>query len=147
MDDFDAFGNEIQNFVEGDLPHFFVGHFTAAEDNHDLDAVTVFEELADFADFDPEVVVTDFEADFHRFELGLFFTSFFAILGFFFHLLVLVFTPVDDFDNGRVGIAGDFHQINTLFSSDFLSVTAGHDAKLFTTRTDYAYFWVADFSV
>lgn len=129
------------------MTKFFVCHLTAAEDNHDLDAVAVFKKTLDFADFDIKVVVADFEANFHRFKLGLFFTGFFAIFGFFFHLLVLVFTPVDDFDNWWVGIGCNFNQVDTLFFSDHLRVAARHDAELLSISSNYADRRVADFSV
>ena len=109
--------------------------------------IAVFEEAADFADFDVKVVVADLEANFHLLELGLFFASLFAVFGFFFHLLVLVFAPIDDFDDGRVGIRGDFHEVNTGVSSEKLGVTARHDTELFSIRSNYANFRVADFSV
>ena len=144
-DDF-AF-EETKDFVEHLLTHFLVRHFTTAEDDHDFDVVAVVEEATDFADFDVKVVVADFEANFHRFELGLFFAGFFAVFGFFFHLLVLVFTPIDDFDDGRVGIRGDFHEVNSSVSSEKLGVTARHDAELLSIRSNYANFRVADFSV
>ena len=124
-----------------------MGHFTPAEDDHDFDVVAVLEEAADFADFDVKVVVADLEANFHLLELGLFFAGLFAIFGFFFHLLVLVFAPIDDFDDGRVGIRGDFHEVNAGVSGEKLGVTARHDAELLSIRSNYANFRVADFSV
>ena len=146
FDDSFAF-KESEDFIEHLLPHFFVGHFAAAEDNHDFDVIAVLEKAADFADFDVKVVVADFEAKFHLLELGLFFASFFAVFGFFFHLLVLVFTPIDDFDDRRVGVCGNFHEVNTCVSGEKLGTSARHDAKLLSIRSNYANFRVADFSV
>ena len=103
------FGEKAEHFVEEVLADFFVSHFATAENDHDFDVVAVFEKAFDFADFDVKVVVADFEANFHLLELGLFFASFFAVFGFSFHLLVLEFAPIDDFDDRRVGVSGDFH--------------------------------------
>ena len=114
-----------------------MGHFAATEDDNDSDTIAVGEELLNFAEFDVKVVVADFEADFHSFELGLFFAGFFTIFGLFFHLLVLVFAPVDDFDNGRVGVGGDFHQVNSLFTGEQLRVAAGHNTQLLSISTNY----------
>ena len=80
LDNLDVFGNEGEDFVENDLTKLFVRHFATAEDNHNLDTVSVFEETLDFADFDIKVVVADFETDFHRFELRLFFAGFLRFL-------------------------------------------------------------------
>ena len=146
FDDSFAF-KEGEDFVEHLLPHFFVGHFAAAEDNHDFDMIAILKETFDFADFDVKVVVADFEAKFHLLELGLFFASFFAVFGFFFHLLVLVFTPIDDFDDRRVGVCGNFHEVNTCVSGEKLGTSARHDAELLSIRTNYANLRVADFSV
>ena len=142
-----AVSEESEDFVEHLLPHFFVGKLATTEDNHDFDVVSVVEEAANLADFNVKVVVANLEADFHLLKLGLLFASFFAIFGLFFHLLVLVFAPIDDFDDGRVGIRGDFHEVNTGVSGEKLGVTARHDAELLSIRSNYANFRVTDFSV
>ena len=105
-----------------------MGHLATTEDNHDFDTITVVEEAADFADFDVKVIVADLEADFHLLELGLFFASFFAIFGLFFHLLVLVFAPIDDFDDRRVGGGSDLDEVDTGFPGKKLGFAAGHNA-------------------
>lgn len=114
-----------------------MGHLATTEDNDDFDTVAVGEKLLDFAEFNVKVVVADFETNFHSFKFGLFFASFFTILGLFFHLLVLVFTPVDDFDNGRVGVGGNFHQVYSLFAGEQLRIAARHDAELLSISTNY----------
>ena len=129
------------------MPHFFVGEFATAKDDHDFYMVPVFEETANFADFDVKVVIADFEADFHLLELGLLFASFFAIFRLFFHLLVLVFSPIDDFDDGRIGVRGNFHEVDAGVACDKLGFTARHDAELLSIRTNYANFRITDFSV
>ena len=130
-------GKQRSDTVHHSLTEFLMGHFAATEDDNDSDTIAVGEELLNLAEFDVKVVVADFEADFHSFELGLFFAGFFTIFGLFFHLLVLVFAPVDDFDNGRVGVGGDFHQVNSLFTGEQLRVAAGHNTQLLSISTNY----------
>ena len=141
------FGEKAEHFVEEVLADFFVSQFATAENDHDFDVVAVFEKAFDFADFDVKVVVADFEANFHLLELGLFFASFFAVFGFFFHLLVLEFAPIDDFDDRRVGVSGDLDKIDTGVTGEKLSLTARHDAELLSISSNYAYFRVTNFSV
>lgn len=145
--DNDVFSKEFNDFVEELLADFFVGHFATTKDDHDFYTISVFEETFDFTDFDVKVVVADFEANLHLLKLGLFFTGFFAIFGFFFHLLVLIFAPIDDFDDRRVGVCSDFYKVNTFVSGENLGFAARHDAELLSISSDYANFWVTDFSV
>ena len=124
-----------------------MGHLAATEDNHNLDTVAVFKEAFDFADFNVKVVIRDFEANFHLFELGLFFAGFFAVFSFFLHLLILVFTPVNNLDDRRIGVGRNLDEIDTLVSGKDLGVSATHDAELLTTGSNYANFFITDFSV
>ncbi len=124
-----------------------MSHFAATEDNHDFYTIAVFEETFDFTDFDVKVVVAYFEANFHLFKLGLFFAGFFADLGFFFHLLVLVFTPIDDFNDRRSCSRGNLYKINAFVSGESEGFAARHEAELFSIRSNYANLGVADFSV
>ena len=128
LGDLEIFRNERKNLIKHSLSEFFMSHFATTENDHDLDAVTIFEEAFDFADFDIKVVVANLQANLHCFKLGLFFAGLFTILGFFFHLLVLVFTPVDDFDNWWIGVSRNFYQVDSLFLGDKLRVAARHDA-------------------
>ena len=124
-----------------------MSHLATPEDDHNLHAVTILEEFVNFAEFDTEVVVADFQAEFHRFKLRLFFAGFFAIFRLFFHLLVLVFTPVDDFDNRGIRISGNLDKVNTLVVGDGLSFFTRHDAELLTAGANYADFWITNFSI
>ena len=124
-----------------------MSHFATTEDNHYLDAVSVIKEAFNFADFNVKVVVRDFEADFHCLKLRLFFASFFTVFCLLLHLLVLVFTPVDDFDNGRVGVSRDFDEVNSLISGEKLGISATHDTELLPICSNYTYLFIADFSV
>ena len=86
---------------------FFVSHFAATEDDHNLDTIAVVEQLEDFAAFNIEVIFPNFQTKSDLFELGA--LGFFLSAGLLLHLLILVFAPVDDFDNWRIGVRGDFH--------------------------------------
>lgn len=88
---------------------FFVGHFAATEDNHYFDTIAIFEQLEDFAAFNIEVIFPNFQTKPNLFELAT--LGVFLGAALFFHLLVLVFTPIDDFDNWRVRIWRNLDQI------------------------------------
>ncbi len=142
-----VFGEKTENLVQEVLTDFLVRHFATAEDNHDFDVVAIFEETFNFADFDVKVVVADFETDFHLLKLGLFFASLFAIFSLFFHLLVLVFAPIDDFDDRRVGVSGNLDEVDASVTGEKLGFTARHDAELLSISSNYAYFRITNFSV
>ena len=142
-----VFGEKTEDLVQEILTDFFVRHFATAEDNHNFDVVTIFKETFDFADFDVKVVVADFETDFHLLKLGLFFASLFAIFSLFFHLLVLVFAPIDDFDDRRVGVSGNLDEVDASVTGEKLGFTARHDAELLSISSNYAYFRITNFSV
>ena len=124
-----------------------MGHFAAAKDDHDFYAISIVEKTVNFAEFYIKVIIADFEANFHLFKLGLFFAGFFADLGFFFHLLVLVFTPIDDFNDRRSCSRGNLYKINAFVSGESEGFAARHEAELFSIRSNYANLGVADFSV
>ena len=142
-----VFGEKTEDFVQEFLTDFFVRHFAATEDNHDFDMVAIFEETFDFTDFDVKVVVANFETNFHLLELGLFFASFFAIFRLFFHLLVLEFAPIDDFNDRRVGVSGNLNEVDASVTGEELGLTARHNAELLSISSNYAYFGITDFSV
>ena len=81
---------------------FFVSHFAATEDNHDFNSVAIVEQFEDFAAFNIEVIFPNFQTKSDLLKFG----SFGVLLGtsLFFHLLVLVFTPIDNFYNRRIGV-------------------------------------------
>ena len=142
-----VFGEKTEDFVQKLLTDFFVRHFATAEDDHNFDVVAIFEETFDFADFDVKVVVANFETDFHLLELGLFFAGFFAILCLFFHLLVLELTPIDDFNDRRVGVSGNLDEINASVTGEKLRLATRHNAELLSISSNYAYFGITNFSV
>jgi hypothetical protein len=67
------------------------------------------------------------QADFLNFDLGLGFAS----LAFFFGKLEKIFTHVNDFDNWRVCVCGDFHQVKPGVSGGLLGNFDRNDAPVF----------------
>ena len=124
---------------------FFVGHFATAEDNHDFYPIAIFEELEDFAAFNIEVILPNLQTKSNLFEFAAFGVFLSATL--FFHLLVLVFTPIDDFNNWRICIWRYLYQIKSRIACSELSIATRHDAKLRTVSTNYTNLGMTDFSV
>ena len=79
-----------------------MGHLATTVENLDTDLVTIGEKGADFPQLYLEVTRADLEPEPHLFEFAL--LAALAVFLLFLHLLVLVFTPVDDFCNGWVGV-------------------------------------------
>lgn len=108
------FNNDV--FTEGDNNAFhelksklLVGIFTAAIHQLYPNLVAVIQKVSDFLELDIEVVLANFEAEAYLLEfthLGML-----AVPLLLFHLLILVFTPVDDFGNRRRCLWGDLNQI------------------------------------
>jgi len=124
-----VFADEVEDFLGEGVTDFAVGHFSTLENDRDFDAVAFFEEFADFAEFDIEVVVADFDAEADLFELRS--MRFLLGAGGFFGLLVLEFAPVDDFDYWRVGVGANLHKILARGGSKLLGLATGHHTKLF----------------
>ena len=124
-----------------------MSHFAAAEDDHDFDMVAILEESTNLAEFDVKVIITDLKADFHLLKLRLLFTSLLTIFGFFLHLLILEFAPIDNLDYWWISIRRDLDEIDTFVASKELSVTARHNAKLFAISTNYTDLRITDFSI
>ena len=77
-------------------------HLATAVEDLNTDFVPLSEELAYFAELDLEVALSDLEPEAHLLEFTLLVVAaaFLSLL----LLLVLIFAPVDDFDNRWVGI-------------------------------------------
>ena len=105
---------------------FFVGHFATAEDNHDFYPIAIFEELEDFAAFNIEVILPNLQTKSNLLEFRAFGVLLSASL--LLHLLVLIFAPVDNLNDGWVGVWRYFDQIQTSVTCLKLSVAARHNA-------------------
>lgn len=103
----DVWTQLFDDFVHEVSTDLLVGHFAATENDHDLDAITALEKLESLADFNIEVIFPNLQTKSDLLEFGAFCILLSARL--LLHLLVLIFTPVDDFNYWRVGVRGDFH--------------------------------------
>ena len=141
--------NLVAEFLEHAIHEFgadfFVGHFAATEDNHNFDTVAIVEKLEDFAAFNIEVIFPNFQTKPNLFELAT--LGVFLGAALFLHLLVLVFTPIDDFDNWRVRIWRNLNQIQAGIASHELGIATRHNAKLRTVSTNYTNLGMTNLSV
>ena len=143
--DDDGFAKLLDNAIHELGANFFVGHFAATEDNHYFDTIAIFEQFDDFAAFNIEVIFPNFQTKSDLFEFAAF--GIFLGAALFFHLLVLVFTPIDDFDNWRVRVWRNLDQVQTGVACHELGITTRHNAKLRTVSTNYTNLRMTDFSV
>ena len=104
----------------------------------ETDLVTLFEEPTYFAKLDVQVALSNLHTKSHLFEFSCLVAL--AIFLRFLHLLILEFTPVDDFSYRRVCVWRDFYQIKSRFFGSLESIAATQDAKLFTRLTDNTQF-------
>ena len=100
--DDDVLAEFFDNAVHELGADLFVSHFAATEDNHNFDTIAIIKQLDDFAAFNIEVILPNLQTKPDLFELGAF--GFLLGAGLLLHLLVLVFTPVDDFDDRGVSV-------------------------------------------
>ena len=143
--DDDLIAKLLYDFVHEFGADFFVGHFAATKDNHYFDTIAIFEQFDDFAAFNIEVIFPNFQTKSDLFEFAAF--GIFLGAALFFHLLVLVFTPIDDFDNWRVRVWRNLDQVQTGVACHELGITTRHNAKLRTVSTNYTNLRMTDFSV
>ena len=77
-------------------------HLATAVKDLDTDLVALGEELTYLSELDVQVALSDLESETHLLEFALLVVA--AALLSLLLLLVLIFAPVDDFHNRRVGI-------------------------------------------
>lgn len=130
------FFQEFKDSVDHDVAEFFMRHLATAIKDLNTYFMTFGEEFAHLTELDIQVALTNFEAEPHLLEFACLVAS--AILLRFFHLLILVFTPVDDFCNGRVSIGRDFNQVEASFFGSFERVCTTQNTELFTRLSDNA---------
>ena len=138
-------GEEVDDFVHQFGTNLLMCHFSASEDNRYSDTIAVFEKLSDFADFYIEVVVPNFQTKPDLFEFAT--ASLFLGFGKFFHLLVLVFAPIDDFYYRGGSTRGNLDEIDSVFLGLESGIAARHDAQLFAIWPNYTYFGIANFAI
>lgn len=109
---------------------FFMRHLTTAEEYLDTNFMTLGEELTDLAELDVEVTLTNLHPETHLLEFVRFIAA--AVFLRLFHLLVLVFTPVDDFCNRWISVRRDFNQVESGVGCGFQCIAATEDTELLT---------------
>jgi hypothetical protein len=104
---------QVGDFVDHDVTKFPVGVLASAVEDRDAYLVAFGQKFADLSQFDVEVALTDLHAEPHLLKLAL--LAFRTVLLLLFHLLVLVFTPVDYFSDRRISARRDLNQIDAGF--------------------------------
>ncbi len=95
------FGQSLGNSLQKLVAQFLVRHLATSEEDHDLHLVALLQKAADFAKLDFKIVRAYFETQSHLLHLRGF--GIFTISLQFLHLLVIVFTPVDNANHRWVG--------------------------------------------
>jgi len=86
-----------------------MGHFSSPIDYCNFNLVSSFQKLAGLLEFDVEVVGADLQPDANLLDLDRFSPAAAFIL--LFGALVVVFTPVDDFGDRRIGLRRNLDQV------------------------------------
>ena len=122
-----------------------MGHFTAFEDDADIDFVTILQELTAFLCFGLQVVHANLHVDLDFLELsGLGFTLVF-LFGFF--LFKSVFAVVEDFAHGRVGVRGNAEEVEVVTGGELICAAGRHMPEVFSVRSDDLYHGITDILV
>jgi hypothetical protein len=80
-------------------------------------------------------VLANLEAQPHLFDVEYFCTA--SILLLLLCPLVIVFTPIDYFSNGRVGVRGNLYEVKILVCRNLQSFCTRENTKLFAFLIDY----------
>ena len=140
--DFGAIAAELDQKIMTDGG---MSHFTAAETNRDLDAVSILQELQSALDLGIEVIGVDIGRHSDFLDLN----DVLILLGFLFllHLLEAELAVVHDLADGRDGVGSDLNQIQLLFLCHTQSGFSRHDTQLGAVRADDAKLFVPDFFI
>jgi hypothetical protein len=124
----------------GDLEaNFLVGLFATPIEEDNLDLMAGFQKFCDLAKFDLQVMGTDLESETHLFHIKRFggFTVFLQLLS----ALVVVFAPVDNFADWRIGVGRDFNQIKITLLRYLEGFLLTEDAQLFAIFINDPQLW------
>src|SRR5215208_4741038 len=141
LDDGELF-QVLREAVEDHLPPLGVGHLAAAEHDRDLDLVARLQEALDVALLGVVVMLRDLrpELDLPDVDLLLVLARGLLLLG----LLVLVLRVVQDTADGRLGLGGDFHQVQLAALGVPEGLSRLHDPDLLAVLVDEAHLGDAD---
>ena len=91
--------------------------------------MSVSEKLSHFSELDIEVAGTNLQTKSHLFEVNRFCGAPTTLL--IFHLLVLIFAPIDNFGNWRICVRGDLYEIELCLSCGVERIFEWHYPELF----------------
>ncbi len=117
---------------ENGATEFGMGNFASAEEEANLDLVTLVEELLDPSEFDLKIVLTDLKSEPDLLYFNLFLSL--PALGELFALLVAVFAPIEDFYYGCFGVGSYFCQIQTGLVGQIESLAEADNSTLSTVN-------------
>ena len=138
---FGVFGHTFQQFTTKVL----VGHLATAETQRDFDLVAVLQKLEDIAHFHIVVIGIRIGSELDLFDLDD--LLLFARFGFPLLLFVFELAKIHDLADRRIGIRGDFHQIQSGIFCHFHGAGRGNDSCVLSVGTDQANFVRSDFVV
>ena len=119
-----------------------VRHLTASEAKGDFNLIAIFKKLENITHFHIIVVRVRSGTKLNFFNLYDFLLL--ACFGFAFLLFVLIFSKIHDFTHGRLGIWGNFNQIQTGVFSQFEGALWADDTNIFAFCTNKTDFWAPD---
>ena len=125
--------DHLLGFLETD---FLMGLFTAPIEYGDLHFMARFQELADLAHLDSQVMIAYLQPEPHLFHIGRF--GGLAVLLLLLGLLIVVLAPIDDLAHRRVGIGRYLYQVQVALAGRFQRLLTGQDAQLFPVFVDDA---------
>ena len=135
-------GQEFLNHLKA---VFGMRHFASPEFEGDFDFHVLAQEINSMLNFDAKIVRIDFwaELDFFNFVGVLMLLGFLVALGLFVAKLPVIHEAAD----GRIGIGGDFDQVNGISPGEVQGVAQTQDAELFAINPNDSYFAGADFPI
>lgn len=116
-----------------------MSHLASSVESSDFDLMTIIQEGLCFLELDAEIVITNFEAKTDLFQLLGFDAALvlLQLLG----TLVIVFTPISDFDNWWISTWRNLYQIEFLITSNLQGFCSIQNTQLLTVITDDPQAW------
>jgi hypothetical protein len=138
---FGVFSNTLEQFTA----QILVRHLAATEAQSDLHLVATFKKLEDVPHFHIVVIRVRVRAELDLFDLD----DLLLLTGFALTLLLFLFelAKIHDLTDRRIGVGRNLDQVEPSFVGHFHGTRRGHNADVFSVRTDQADFVRADLVV
>ena len=135
----------LEKFIDALKAKFRVGHFAAAELEHNLDLHVFAQKIDRVAQFDAEVVWINFGAELDFLDLVgvLVLAGFLVLLG----LFVAKFAEIHEPADGRDGVGGDLDEVHALGAGAIQGIAERKYAQLIVIRSDDPHFAGTNFTV